>query len=120
MTYYTLNISLYRYKEFAELSAKCKQNISEACTKKENFAQCCVHDPQLYYFYRVALDISKSIEDPGNGVNGKLVGCLILSWVVVCACIIKGVKSSGKVRAEYFLDCFDSNYIGLWNLFYQM
>lgn len=97
---YSLNISPYRYKEFAELTAKCKLNDTdtESCTKKNNFAQCCVHDPQLYYFYRVALDISKSIEDPGNGVNGKLVGCLLLSWVVVCACIIKGVKSSGKVR----------------------
>ena len=90
----------YSYKEYAEFAAKCQRNSSDIinCKLKENFAQCCVHDPQLYYFYRVALGVFGSIEDQGSGMNGKLVGCLGLSWIVVCACIIKGVKSSGKVH----------------------
>ena len=61
--------------------------------------------PQLYYFYRVALDVSGSIEDQDNGINRKLVWCLLLSWIVVCACVIKGVKSSvkGKVFEQVHL-----------------
>jgi len=104
------------WKEYSVFADKCKQNASDisSCTSKNLFPQCCVHDPQLYYFYRVALDVSGSIEDQGNGMNGKLVGCLVLSWVVVCACIIKGVKSSGK--AVYFTATFP--YIILVVLFF--
>ena len=43
------------------------------------------------------MKVSGLIKDQGNGVKRKLVGCLLLSWIVVCAYVIKGVKSSGKV-----------------------
>ena len=66
-------------------------------------------DPQLYYFYRTALGVAPDIEATGFGsFNGKLFGCLILAWAVVFACIVKGVKSSGKVCAgtiTYILKC---------------
>ena len=32
-----------------------------------------------------------------GGMNWRLVGCLALSWVICFACLIKGVKSAGKV-----------------------
>jgi len=64
---------------------------------------CCLKDPQLYYFYTNALEVSNSISNTG-GINGKLAGCLILAWVVVYLCIVKGVKSSGK--AVYFTATF--------------
>ena len=67
------------------------------CEMKKNFSDCCVRDPQLYYFYKTTLNISPSIEDLGDGVQWKLFGCLLLSWVLVYLCVIKGVKSSGKV-----------------------
>lgn len=75
------------------------------CDQVKTFSDCCVQDPQLYYFYRKALNISPSISSLGEGINWKLVGCLILSWAVVYACIVKGVKSSGKVRL-FYLFCF--------------
>ena len=105
-----------RYDRYKNVTAACeasKLNISSqismsnqttrtnftsvACNRIKTFPDCCVHDPQLYYFYRKALNIAPSIEDSGAGMQWKLVGCLILSWVVVYACIVKGVKSSGKV-----------------------
>ena len=35
-----------------------------------------------------------------GGMNWRLVGCLALSWVICFACLIKGVKSSGKVSCR--------------------
>lgn len=42
------------------------------------------------------LDISSGIDEPGI-VKWDLALCLLLAWLVVFACISKGVKSSGKV-----------------------
>ena len=86
--------------EYSNLSAFCAANKTlnaDKCLSKEKFPDCCVHDPQLYYFYKKVLNISPSINDVGDGVQWKLVGCLVLSWIIAYACIVKGVKSSGKV-----------------------
>ena len=45
----------------------------------------------------------KSWEDMG-GMQWELVGCLALAWTIICLCMIKGVKSSGKV--VYFTATF--------------
>ena len=37
-----------------------------------------------------------SWEDMGS-MRWEMVGCLALAWVIICLCMIKGVKSSGKV-----------------------
>jgi hypothetical protein len=42
------------------------------------------------------LQISDGIEDMG-GVRWELFGCLAFAWLIVFLCLIKGVKSSGKV-----------------------
>ena len=45
----------------------------------------------------------KTWEDMGN-MRWELVGCLALAWLIVYACMVKGVKSSGKV--VYFTALF--------------
>ena len=65
-----------------------------------NFKDCCVIDPPAWYFYTEVLDISTDLEDYSNGLNGKLVGCMILAWIIVYFCVIKGIKSSGKVTSK--------------------
>ena len=54
-----------------------------------------------YYYYNV-LEMSEGMEEMG-GVNWKLCGCLLLSWIIVLVCLIRGISSLGKVRAPLFL-----------------
>ena len=79
------------------LSNYSKGMYQSAMQEISNFSDCCVIDPPQWYFYTKVLDISTDIEDYSNGLNGKLVGCLILAWVIVYLCVVKGIKSSGKV-----------------------
>ena len=70
-----------------------------------NNQTCCTQDPEGYYFYEKALGVSSSIDSlDGKKMSWQLTLCLILAWVVVYACVVKGVKSSGK--AVYFTATF--------------
>ncbi|XP_077984966.1 sodium-dependent proline transporter-like [Glandiceps talaboti] len=55
------------------------------------------------YYYRYVLDISDDIDNIGM-IRWQLAMCLLAGWFVVYLCIIKGVKSSGKV--VYFTAVF--------------
>lgn len=59
--------------------------------------ECDISGPTSYFWYRNALDVSSGI-DQSDGIKWKMLLCLILAWVVVYACIWKGIKSSGKVN----------------------
>jgi solute carrier family 6 amino acid transporter-like protein 5/7/9/14 len=48
------------------------------------------------FWERKVLDISSGIEDLG-GIKWDLALCLVISWIIVIACLAKGVKTSGKV-----------------------
>ena len=71
----------------------------------ENFTSCCVIDSPQWFFYSNVLYISTDIEDYSLGLNGKLVACLITAWVVVYLCVVKGIKSSGKVCYRSCIGC---------------
>ncbi|XP_053935996.1 sodium-dependent proline transporter isoform X1 [Cuculus canorus] len=60
--------------------------------------------PSEEYWSRYVLHIqgSSGIGDPGR-IRWNLCLCLLLSWTIVYLCILKGVKSSGKVRAGWSL-----------------
>ena len=84
-----------------------------------NFTDCCVLDPQQWYFYHDALDVSVDIEDYSKGLNTKLVGCLALAWVVVYLCVIRGIKSTGKVYSLclHKIICFRlTNFVELYRI----
>ncbi|XP_034560913.1 sodium-dependent neutral amino acid transporter B(0)AT1-like [Notolabrus celidotus] len=48
-----------------------------------------------YYFYRVTLNTSPSIDDSG-GIHWPIVVCLLAAWSVICICYIRGISTSGK------------------------
>ena len=74
----------------------------------KNFPDCCVLDPPQYYWYHNALQISPLLEE-ASGINWKIFGCLVAGWFVVYICVLKGVKSSGKVILnKYFLQFLPS------------
>lgn len=55
-----------------------------------------------YFFYRVTLNTTASIEDSG-GIHWPIVVCLLAAWTVVAICCIRGISSTGKVRNFFFL-----------------
>lgn len=99
---YQRNVSYYERRNNLTLSDLKTLNASkEILLQKQkeiaNFSDCCVIDPPQWYFYTKVLEVSTDIEDYSQGLNGKLVGCLILAWVIVYLCVVKGIKSTGKV-----------------------
>ncbi|KAL7637204.1 UNVERIFIED_CONTAM: hypothetical protein RMT77_011916 [Armadillidium vulgare] len=56
------------------------------------------------YFKNRMLGVTGTTWEDMGGLSWELVGCLALAWVIVCLCMIKGVKSSGKV--VYFTALF--------------
>ncbi|XP_006893111.1 PREDICTED: sodium- and chloride-dependent transporter XTRP3 [Elephantulus edwardii] len=49
-----------------------------------------------YFWYRKTLNISPSIQE-NSGVQWEPALCLILAWLVVYLCILRGTESTGKV-----------------------
>jgi solute carrier family 6 amino acid transporter-like protein 5/7/9/14 len=60
--------------------------------------------PAELYWEREVLDMSEGIGIGNDNMKWDLVLCLLLAWIIVCICLIKGVKSSGKV--VYFTAIF--------------
>ncbi|XP_030745161.1 sodium- and chloride-dependent transporter XTRP3 isoform X2 [Sitophilus oryzae] len=56
-----------------------------------------------FFWYRVTLDASPSIDEPG-APKWWIVLCLLLAWIVVFFIVMKGIQSSGKV--VYFTSMF--------------
>ena len=64
----------------------------------ENFTRFChPKSPSEVYWERVVLDKSDSIMEGSADMKWQLVLCLLLAWVIIFACLCKGIKSSGKV-----------------------
>ncbi|NXD61603.1 SC6A9 protein, partial [Eolophus roseicapillus] len=78
------------------LSSHTALNLALNATQKRT-------SPSEEYWRRYVLDLSDDIGNLGE-VRLPLLGCLGVSWVVVFLCLIKGVKSSGKV--VYFTATF--------------
>ncbi|XP_060075943.1 sodium- and chloride-dependent GABA transporter 1-like [Ylistrum balloti] len=48
-----------------------------------------------YSRYKI-LDISSGLDNIGS-INGNVVVCMAVSWALVCLCVSKGIRTSGKV-----------------------
>jgi len=60
------------------------------------FFHCQLSGPTTYFWYRETLNIAPSINSESI-MNWKLVLALLAAWIVVFMCMVKGIKSSGKV-----------------------
>ncbi|KAJ8302634.1 hypothetical protein KUTeg_019030 [Tegillarca granosa] len=58
--------------------------------------ECEKSGPTSYFWYRETLNIATSIESTSI-LNWKLAIALLAAWLIVYACMVKGIKSSGKV-----------------------
>lgn len=83
------------------LCAETKSDLN--CSALGFAAGCKTTSPSEEFFNRHILRITDSISDMGS-VSWQIVLCLILAWIIVYLCLIKGVASSGKV--VYFTATF--------------
>jgi solute carrier family 6 amino acid/orphan transporter-like 15/16/17/18/20 len=58
--------------------------------------ECTAATETAYFWYRTALDISPSVDQPG-GIKWWMALCLLLSWIIVYFITMRGIQSSGKV-----------------------
>ncbi|KPI97171.1 Sodium-dependent neutral amino acid transporter B(0)AT2 [Papilio xuthus] len=58
--------------------------------------ECAASSPTQYFWYRTTLQISEDINHPIS-FNYKIALALVIAWILVYLCMIKGIASSGKV-----------------------
>ncbi|XP_056641259.1 sodium-dependent neutral amino acid transporter B(0)AT3 [Diorhabda sublineata] len=58
--------------------------------------ECEVSSPTQYFWYRTTLMISEDVNTP-QSFNWKIAIALLVAWILVYLCMIKGIASSGKV-----------------------
>ena len=58
----------------------------------------------IVYYSNHVLELTDSIDDVG-AVRWQLVLCYLLSWAVIVLCLVKGIKSVGKVRTLSYVMC---------------
>ncbi|XP_026501825.1 sodium- and chloride-dependent transporter XTRP3-like isoform X2 [Terrapene carolina triunguis] len=59
--------------------------------------ECAQTSSTQYFWYRNTLNISPSIEEYGS-IQWEQAICLILAWLVVYLCILRGTESTGKLE----------------------
>ena len=84
--------------------------------------------PTTYFWYRETLDIAPHA-DAGGELNWWVVVCLIVAWIMVFLCMIKGIASSGKVSSHYenmpmqytavFHSCKNANFQWIFFLYFS-
>ncbi|XP_046542266.1 sodium- and chloride-dependent glycine transporter 2-like [Haliotis rubra] len=84
---------------------KSELNSTMVMTKLADDCKIKFYSPSAEYWERFVLRIQESdgLGDLG-GISLKFAVCLFLAWVLIFACLMKGVKSSGKV--VYFTATF--------------
>ena len=67
----------------------------------QNFLNDIWYDVLILYSRNKILQQSDGLHDMGV-VNWQLLLCFIAAWIIIYLCVIKGVKSSGKVGQNVF------------------
>eukprot|EP00116_Pleurobrachia_bachei_P001834 sb/3462096/ len=70
---------------------------ADECPEEGPGAECCTNTTRAsHYWYYEALNISSDINDSGD-INWKMTLSLLAAWVTCFLCMVKGIKTSGKV-----------------------
>ncbi|XP_072030979.1 sodium- and chloride-dependent glycine transporter 1-like [Amphiura filiformis] len=88
--------------EFCEVSTKSNSTLIYN-TSESNATVTTVTRPAEEFWLNYALGRSEGLHDMGT-IRWQLLLCLLLAWIVVFLCLIKGIKSVGKV--VYFTATF--------------
>lgn len=81
---------------------KCLSEIFSLNAVLSTVKECARSSPTSYFWFRKALNITNSIEESGE-FNPIITGCLVAAWAIVALAMIKGIKSSAKVRWSDFI-----------------
>ncbi|XP_039192075.1 sodium- and chloride-dependent transporter XTRP3 isoform X4 [Crotalus tigris] len=73
--------------------ASCPLSINHTNYEEE----CEKATPTQYFWYRKTLNISPSIEESGS-IQWEQAACLILAWLLVYLCILRGTEHIGKLE----------------------
>ena len=94
------------------LSTRERANVYHSIIGNMSFdklvSECEKAGPTTYFWYRTTLDISDDIES-GNTINWTIAFSLLFAWLVVWLCMIKRIRSEGKVNKFSFLSFYNSN-----------
>lgn len=98
---YAINVTTWWYNGTCYNSTFCKDVNTFECNRTQvvDFRKSASEE----YFNNEVLKLSDSIDDTGN-LQWQLVLVLLLAWIVCYLCVIKGIKSAGKV--VYFTALF--------------
>ncbi|XP_028392715.1 sodium-dependent neutral amino acid transporter B(0)AT3-like [Dendronephthya gigantea] len=111
-SYYSIVISwclFYLFSSFRSTLpwSKCPTRKSFNSTSNQTFdipvPECANSSSISYFFFRETLNVSESIDETTTW-NWKITLCYITAWIVIYVCVIRGIKSSGKV--VYFTATF--------------
>lgn len=91
-----LNCELLLLQKMDEGGLRSDRGLDQGNPIRKDFGHACKKAHGRVPFRHYVLDISDGIGDLGE-VRLPILGCLAVSWVVVFLCLIRGVKSSGKV-----------------------
>ena len=96
-----LEVNLTAFKSQNQSNPRIANITSNLQKLYDSFPDCCVRDSPQYYWYNSALKVSSNLHSSGE-VNWRMFGCLAFAWIMVYVCVLKGVKSSGKVILMLF------------------
>ena len=105
--YYLFN-SFRRDLPWSKCPTKQMFNITSNRSYDIPVPECASSSSISYFFFRETLNVSESIEETTTW-NWKITLCYITAWIVIYVCIIRGIKSSGKVRKEKFTKSFSAD-----------
>ena len=82
---------------------KCPTIKDPKSNKSVPVEECAKSSETQYYWNREVLNISPSIDDPGE-FNFPMASAIFVAWFILFVCMFKGIKSQGKVI--YFTSTF--------------